>query len=107
MLSSDKDVFLDASLTGSAAVGLEVVVLAEQRVFARLAAAGLQVEHLARRELLGAHGAGEAAQVVHLVARLPHVVLRHDAAPAPRALRAETPGRRQWVSFGFVSRSTG
>ena len=74
-------------LTGGAAVLLEVVVLAEQGVVL----AGLEVEHLARRELLAAHGAGEAAQVVHLLPRLPHVVLRQDALPAPRALRPETP----------------
>ena len=75
-------------LTGGAAVVLEVVVLAEQGV---VAVAGLEVEHLAGGELLGADGAGEAAQVVHLVPRLPHVVLRQDAVAAPRALRAETP----------------
>ena len=74
-------------LTGGAAVLLEVVVLAEQGVVL----AGLEVEHLARRELLAADGAGEAAQVVHLLPRLPHVVLRQDALPAPRALRPETP----------------
>ena len=77
-------------LTGGAAVLLEVVVLAEQGVVL----AGLEVEHLARRELLAAHGAGEAAQVVHLLPRLPHVVLRQDALPAPRALRPETPETR-------------
>lgn len=68
-------------------VRLDVVLLAEERLVARL-----QVQHLARAELFAAHGAGEAVEVVHLVAGLAHVVVRGDAVAAAGTLRAEAPG---------------
>ena len=68
----------------------EVVVLAEQRVVP-----GLEVEDLAGRELLRAHRAGEAAQVVDLLPRLPHVVLRNDPLAATRALWSVTPEEKR------------
>ena len=59
----------------------EVVILAEQRVVPRL-----EIEDLARRELLGAHRAGEAPEVIDLVAGLANIVLRNDAVTATGAL---------------------
>lgn len=60
--------------------------LAEYSVF-------MEGKLFARGQLAAAGVAGEAGQVVDLLARLPHPVRRGDAAAAFGALGAETPAQ--------------
>ena len=75
----------DTQLTRSRALPRHVVILADELVVVQ------HVQLLARGQLLAAHHAGEAVEVVHLVARPPHQVVGGDALAAAPALGAVPP----------------